>query len=373
MSENKKRLPRVGASQLDRARMMLKKVAEEDSVVDYEKIAKEYIQEENIELEEGTDIINYFFKSVLSKSPGGIYFPRKHSDKLSDKLLVACQESVYENISLSEISEDAEINLKWEDLFVGFDPNHKTRKHKKNKHKPIAEALDKKENISKTIIEMHNEFKRSPEIVNFINTVIADGVDGIEPEIRIDKFFVNYFLHTFKNLPRKKRLNEEEKIKRDEDIKSLFESGKTFDEIANIINKKYGSRQKGDSLRVMFYSRKLNTGKKYRKYVLKEIQDEVIDYISLKYGREGVSVDKVRDGLKSQLDFDIPKHGLIKIIKELELSKGKIEPTLEQRSWLREHAPSCLSQQELVEDFNKQFETNYEEDTIRKFDTAMAS
>lgn len=371
--QKRKRLPRVGAPQLDRARSMLKQAAENETDIDYDQIAEDYVKAENVELDGDTDAKKYFFKSVLAKSPGGIYFPRTKSDKMDEEMLIALQEAFGQGTDMSELIDASGIeDLTWDDLYVGYDKAQRTRR-KRNKHKPIAEALGAQENISNTIMEMYESHKRIPEITEYINEVIDDGVPGIAEATVVDKAFTQYFLHTFKDIPRKKRLTEEQKEERDETIKAMLKEGKTYDEIAEAINATYGSRQKADSLRAMVYSRKLTdgTGKRgrARKYTVESLSDEVCDFISLKYGREGVSVDKVRDGLKSQMDFDIPKHGLIRIIKDLNLEKGKIEPTPEQKAWLRDHAPSCLSQQELTEDFNKEFETSYEEDTIRKFDT----
>lgn len=359
---------RIGAQQIDCARNILKEEAKKE-VVNYQECANRYSMEQGVEFDSPEEATKYFFK-VLSKSPGGIYFPREISKNLSKEQLETGQNSFKEGMEISEISKKIGSDLIWDDLFVGFNAVQKKR-GRKNKNKPIALALDKKEDVGSAILEMHENNCKIPEIMDVINAIIQNGVDGIDPETKVDALFTQYFIHSFKGVPRTKHIDRSQKEQRVQDIKTLFEEGKSEEEILEIVNKKYNGNLKLSSLKAMISLNKLNPnpGKRGKpcKYTVENFSNEILDFISIKYGREGLKVNKVCEELENQFNLQIPAYGLTKIIKSLKLTRGTSNPTEEQIQWLQKHAPSCLSQEDLAKEFNENFETSYEECTIRKF------
>lgn len=80
-----------------------------------------------------------------------------------------------------------------------------------------------------------------------------------------------------------------------------------------------------------------------------------------------MKVNKVCEELENQFNLQIPAYGLMKIIKSLKLTKDISKPIKKQIQWLQKYAPSSLSQEDLAKEFNENFETCYEQYTIRKF------
>ncbi len=310
--KRKKSLPRIGIEQINNARKILVHAAKNDKVIDYDQYSQDFVEACGVNVETPDEAKKYFFKT-LSKSVGGIYQARGASSKLDSNQLKIGQKMIAENQPYSEIAEAVGLSeVCWDDFFVGFDPekssvNKKKRKRYSN-NKTIAEKIEATDHLSEAILEMKETGKKIKEITGWINEQIEDGIEGIDQSHTVNNTFTTYFIHTYKGFPKRSR----------------------------------------------------------NKYKTEELSDEVRDYISLKYGREGISAAKIKNKLNAKFGIEIPYHGLMKIIKDLHLTKGKVMFTPEQIQWLEKHAPEVAAQENICDDFNKKFETNYEEDSFIK-------
>lgn len=371
---SRKMRPRIGIDQIDAARRILASAVKE-SEVDYDKLSEEYAQAQGIEFEFESDRTKYFFK-VISKSPGGIYFPRLVSDKLTTEQLQCGQKIIGSQKFTDEVAQEVkeEVGISeasWDDFYVGYNPANARTRAKKGKNKRYTDCIENVENLADSIVEMKTSLnKKNSEILTFLNELVQSGeIPGIESDETLDNTFLMHF-YNHKGIEKKKRLSKTEKEARLETIKSMTQEGKSDDEILDYLEENHGTKWKKSSLNQERLKHGIKKANSRNRYKVEELSDEIRDYISLKYGREGLALNRVRDGLSQKFDYDIPHHGIQKIVNDLGLQKGKPEFTHEQIAWLKEHAPTCISQEQIAEDFNEKFETDYEKESLLNLEVA---
>lgn len=352
---------------LDTSIQILKNAANNNEIINYNDLAYDFFKSLNLEdkFQTKNEMRLYWFNKVLTKGLG-IFFPRKKSNKLTEEQLdqIRCKK----NINFKEISEEFNIKITWDDIFVGYNPCNKIIK-KRNKNKEIADTLEKELNLSEAIKEMHDEKIRIKDISDFVNEEIhrIPSLEGIT----VGNSFITYYLYTFLKLPKKTRIKSSQRSALFNKIKDLLRQDIPINNLHLYINEEFGTNYSATSMGPMVYMNGLTRGidrkrGRKKKYITNNLTQQQIAFIMDKYSKEGWSIELIKEHMDTKFDVKMPRHGLNAIIKDLHIKKGKISLTLEQKQWLRKNAAGFLSSDDLVEKFNDEFSTTFQANFLLK-------
>lgn len=372
MSGTKTRyLSRIKPLYIDKSRELIKEAADNQETIDYTELAEKFFswvedkEGKEISFDDPKKMTQYWIQSILLRD-FGIYFPRKKSNKLTQEQLKKAQDLFDKKVKLPTIASEIGVqNLEWHDLFAGYNPKYKIKK-KKNKHKQLSELIDT--SLGDTIVQMKNDNRKLPDIINYINSNIQD-ITGIVPGTKVDNLFVQYYLYSYKNIPRNRRQSKDSRNKMYSRITDLLKQNYSHEDITDIINNEFNKSLKVSSVTSMIYSNGLNenASKKGRKkkYEASKFDPKHVAYMCEK-SKEGLPVNVITDRLKEKFDLEIPKHGVKTILESLNVKKGQTRCSKEQMVWLEQESPSFVSLQVLEEEFNKHFQKTYDIYTLLK-------